>query len=118
MLNSVIDRLKTGTYTVTRTSNGVSAMGRYTAGAVTTFTMDAIVQPLTPRIMLPLPEGVRSEDVRLVHTASLMHTQDATNQPDVMTIGGEPYYVWRVAGPYQLRGNIHYEAHVARRVKP
>lgn len=117
-INNVIQRLKTGTYTVTRTAASTLSQGRKVAGSTSTFPTDAIVQPLDPRTMLPLPEGVRAEDVRLIHTADLIRTQDQNGEADAFTIGGEQFYAWKVSGPWTLRGETHYEVHAARRGKP
>ena len=115
----VITRRQTGTYAVTRTANGsYDANGRFTAGATSAINVVAIVQPLDPRTVLPLPEGVRSEDVRLVHTATLLRTPDGTGAADSISIGGEPYIVFEVAGPFTLNGATHYEIHAARRAVP
>lgn len=117
MLSNVIGRFQTGTYVVTRTATGTTVNGRYTPGAASTFNVDAVVQPLDPRTVTPLPEGVRSEDVRLVHLygTTPMRTSDGGLEADYVTIGGEKFYAWKVEGPWQLRGSTHYEAHVAKR---
>ena len=117
-LNGAIGRLKTGTYTVTRVANGTTVLGRYTVGGTSTFPIVAAVQPLGARVMIVLPEGVRADDVRLVHTVTPLHTRDNSGEADSISIGGETYYVWQVSGPWTIRGDTHYEAHVARRGKP
>lgn len=118
MLIATIGSMATGTFTVTRTAEGTQVLGRYTLGATSTFTIVAIDQPLDGRVMLPLPEGIRAEEVRLLHTATALRTRDGNGEPDYVTIRGEVYYVWKVAGPYTLGGSTHYEAHVARRKRP
>lgn len=117
-INSAIARLKTGTYTVTRIGNGTTVLGRYTPAASSTFPIDAVVQPLTPRTLIVLPEGVRSEDVRLIHTTTPLRTRDNNGEADAISIAGESFVVWRVSGPWTIRGNTHYEAHVSRQGKP
>lgn len=117
-LNSAIGRLKTGTFTVTRTAEGSQTLGRYTPGGTSTFPIDAVDQPLEWRTLLPLPEGVRAEDVKLLHTTTALRTRDGNGEADFVTIRGDDYYVWKVGGPYTIRGNTHYEAHVARKKRP
>jgi len=120
MLLGVINSLKTGTYVVTRTADGsYDAHGRYATGSSSTFNMDAVVQPYGGgRKMLPLPEGVRAEDVRLIHTATALRTRDNAGEADSVAIGGENYSVYAVEGPYTLGPSTHYQAYAARRGKP
>lgn len=120
MLTGSILGLRTGTYTVTRRGGGTyDADGYHVAGSSSTFSIDAVVQPYAGgRRMLPLPEGVRAEDVRHVHTTTALRTRDNAGEADAIAIGGEVYYAWAVEGPYTLGGSTHYEAYVARRGKP
>lgn len=120
MLLDTIASLKTGTYTVTRTGAGTYPSGGYLVpGSTSTFPIVAIVQPYAGgRKMLPLPEGVRSEETKLLHTATALRTRDGNGAPDFVTIGGEDYYVWAVEGPYTLGASTHYEVYASRRAKP
>ncbi len=119
MLLQSVNSLKTGTYTVTRTATGTLSQGRYTTGAGSTFSIDAVVQPYSGgRKMIPLPEGVRAEDTKLIHTATALRTRDSTGEADVITILGELYTVWAVQGPYTLGPSTHYEAYVTRKGSP
>lgn len=115
---STADTETAGAYTVTRTAEGTATLGRYTVGGASTFTIDAVVQPLDARSMTPLPSGVRSEDVRLLHTATALRTRDNAGEADRVSIGGETFAVWKVDGPWTLGGETHYEVHVARRGQP
>lgn len=114
----LLGSLVTGSYTVTRTAEGTTTAGRYTPGATSTFLLNAIEQPFSPRTLLPLPEGVRSEEVKLLHTSTLLRTRDNNGEADFVTIRGEDFYAWQVAGPYIMSGSSHYEIHVARRRRP
>ena len=114
----LIGSLSNGTFTVTRTAGAPLVLGRYSSGAVTTFPIVAIEQPYSPRTMIPLPEGVRVEDVKLIHTNTPLRTRDENGEADSISIRGENFIVWRVDGPYTLGGSAHYEVHAARKNKP
>jgi spermidine synthase len=86
----------TGTYAVTRTARGVLALGRYTAGAVTTVQIVADVQHVSGDMLRDLPEGVRTEEVRIVYTTTQLYAQDTTHDPDVIAIDGDTWRVFRV----------------------
>lgn len=120
MINSVVTRLSTGTYTVTRTPNGTLANGKYTPSASPTTTpIVAVVEPYANgRHVMPLPIGMRAEDVRIVMTTFALRTRDDAGEADIVTIGGEPFHVFAVEGPWTLRGASHYEAYAARKAKP
>ena len=119
MLLGTIGSLKTGTYTVTRTAGGSKLLGRYTPGASSTFPIDAVVQPYQGgRKMLPLPEGVRSEETKHIHTATALRTRDVGGEADAISIGGETYHVWAVEGPFTLGASTHYEVYASKRSKP
>lgn len=114
----LIGSLANGSFTVTRTAGGPLVLGRYTSGGTSTFPITVIEQPYSPRTMIPLPEGVRVEDVKLIHTNTALRTRDENGEADYITIRGENFYVWRVDGPYTLGGSAHYEVHAARKSKP
>jgi hypothetical protein len=118
LLNSIAS-LNTGTYTVTRTASGSLTQGRFTPGGTTTLDIEAVVQPYSGgRKMLPLPEGIRAEDTKLLHTTTPLRTADNTGEADKITILGDTFVVWAVQGPYTLGGSTHYEAYVTRRTVP
>lgn len=119
MLLATIGSLKTGTYTVTRRAGGAHATGRYTAGASSTFPIVAVVQPYQGgRKMLPLPEGVRAEETKLLHTATELRTRDNNGEADSVVILGDTYVVFAVEGPFTLGASTHFEVYAARRTKP
>lgn len=119
MLLSTIGSLKTGTYTVTRTANGTTTLGRYTSGASSTFPIVAVVQPYQGgRKMLPLPEGVRAEETKLLHTATELRTHDNDGEADSIVILGDTYVVFAVEGPFTLGASTHFEVYAARRTIP
>jgi len=86
----------TGTYTVTRTARGVLAQGRYTGGAQSTLDIVADVQHVSGDMLKDLPEGVRSEEVRLVFTTTQLFTESPTHDPDMIAIDGDSWRVIRV----------------------
>jgi hypothetical protein len=117
-LLGVIGRLKTGTYTVTRTPAGTYAAGRYSAGSPTTFTITAVVEPFGGREIKVLPEGQFAEDVRVLYTATELLTMSPTDVPDSVAIGGETYSVFKINGPWIMPRSTHYEVYVARQRVP
>jgi hypothetical protein len=118
-LLGVIADLKTGdgagagSYAVTRHATGTLALGRYTAGATSSLTITAVVQPLSGRDLESLPEGRSASDTRVVHTATALQV----NPPDVVTIGGEAYAVYHVER-WELRGRVFFRCYAARQVIP
>jgi hypothetical protein len=59
-----------GQYRVTRTLAGDYPSGQYVPGSTSTFNITASVQPFSDRSTVVLPEGVRTEDVRVLWTAT------------------------------------------------
>ena len=116
-LNEVIARFSTGTYTVTRTTASTNVMGRTVAGAATTFTMDASIQPVTGHALQKTPDGTSSEDVRVVYTRTALNTLTSVYAPDKITIGNESYIVFKVETFGAVSGG-HYRVHIARQLVP
>lgn len=119
MLSRVITRLKgpAATYTVTRRALGAVSEGIYTPGGTSTFTIVATVQPVDGRKLEPLPEAFHGSELCRVYTETELRTAGAV-PADTITIAGETWTIARVAGPWSLRGSIHYEATAARTVIP
>lgn len=90
----------TGTYTVTRTARGTVTLGRYTPGATSTFPIVADVQDVTGDYLRDLPEGVRTEDARMVFTTTLLVAKSQTADADIISIDGDN---WRVSRVYTAR---------------
>lgn len=113
-----------GLYQVTRTLAGDHATGQYVPGSTSTFNVTASVQPFSGRETVVLPEGVRTEDVRVLWTATELRVHDDDTDPDVVQIPGrlaaptESFYVFKVDGPWTMSGRTHYRAYVARKKKP
>lgn len=119
MLLNVIGHLQTGTYVVTRTAPGSLVLGRAVAGATSVLNIVAVVQPYSAgKKMLPLPEGIRAEDTKIVHTATPLRTTDNTGAADQIAILSDNYVVWAIQGPWTLNGSTHYKAYVTRRTVP
>jgi len=115
---SVIDAFPTsdgdgaGVYTVTRRGAETVTSGLVTYAASTTFTIAASVQPPDGRVLRALPEGRHESDVRIVLTSTALRIADSVE------IGDEAFEVFAVEGPYELDGDTHVEAQVARQVIP
>jgi hypothetical protein len=102
---SLIQRLSTGSYTVThRAAPTTDGHGRTVAGAATTETAVAAVYPASGRDLLRLPEGRRSTETRVVITTTALTTgaQGGVNA-DQVTLDG---LLWEVQNcePWQTPG--------------
>lgn len=114
-LAGIIRRLgfKTGDYTVTRTAASTDdGNGRRVAGATSTLTITASVQPYNGGILRVLPEGIHAEDVRHVFTETEIKLRP---QPDRIALGTDTFVAFAVE-PYVGLGASYYIAHVARQV--
>ena len=110
-----IDRFSTGSYTVTRPTAGTVAFGKTTPGVPTTFTISkASVQPVGEDLTV-VPEGRSASDVKVIYTYTELR---GGTLPDVITILGQPYEVYRVQGPWTMRGETHWVAYAARQTIP
>jgi hypothetical protein len=81
---------------VTRTGPGArGADGRWVAGATSTFTMPAAVQPAKPDELLDLPEGQRTRGALKIYADAELRTADEETGvgADVITYGGRDYQV-------------------------
>lgn len=67
-LTDVIIAFKTGDYTLTRYAAGTTVDGILTAGAASTSTIEASIQPVSGRDMKIFPEARHSEEDRIVYT--------------------------------------------------
>ncbi len=116
-LNGTIGTFKTGTYVVTRTAAATPTNGVYGSGAATTLSIDASIQPASGRELRVLAEAQRGEETRVVYTRTELKTRSPGFEPDVITISGESWTVFRV----ELFGIIsggHCRAYIARTVVP
>jgi hypothetical protein len=124
-LTDVITRFSTavadGTplgYPVTRTAAGTyNSQGVLVPGATSTFTIDACVVPLAlppGRERMTLPEGVHLHDIRVIDTITPLRAEP----PDIITIAGEPYAVFKIEAPVNYFGGARYTAYASRQVIP
>lgn len=124
-LNDAIATLATGEYTVTRRPAGVYVAGRYTpAGAPTTFTVLAGIEPVTGRELKDLPEGQSGDEVIKITTATPLLTRRPGFEPDTIAYrppgyesAGEPWTVTSVK-VWEAFGEVHYEAMACRAPSP
>lgn len=115
-LNSVIDDFKTGTYQVNRPTGDVYVNGILQAvSTASSFSIDAVVTPVSGPDLQNLPEAQRIEDVRSIRTATELRTRQGDVGPDEITIGGSVFEVFRVSGPWTLEGETHWRAFASRR---
>jgi hypothetical protein len=96
-LSSVIQRLSNpGTFTITRFAGSAFVNGRYATGAPSTFQIRAVIQIAEGRDLLILPEGLRSKEIIVVFTATLLTTAKATapqNDADQLTYLGAQWEI-------------------------
>ena len=105
-LSDVVDAFATGTYQVTRYSpSSYGTDGRLQPSAVSTFYVDASVQPATGRDLQRLPEGTRTTETLAVFSSTELKVQSPAQAPDVITVGAFSYEVksaeqWGDVGAY------------------
>jgi len=105
-------------YVVTRTPVGSYINGRYTPGAPTTFTIDAVVEPSSGREIKVVAEGQYAEDTKVLWTSSVLQTMSPTTVPDLIVITGDSYSVATINGPWNMSGVSIYKISVARQRIP
>lgn len=109
--------LGTGTYTVTRTAAGTRALGRYTTGAVTTFTAAMGIEPATGRQLKDLPQGQQADETVAIYTATELKTRTPATGPDFVSYHGEQWAVVQVK-IWEGFGETHYECLAQRAPSP
>ncbi len=113
-----ITALSNGNITRTRTAQGTTTNGVYTAGSASTASIVASVQPIGRQGMggglEVLPEGRHFNDVRAVYSISDLR---AAPIPDRVTIDGEEWEVYSVEKWVAL-GETFYKALVSRMPVP
>ncbi len=117
MLNDSIDSLATGDYVVTRRAVGSFTDGIYNGGGATTsFSINAVMEPATglQRVVggqetRADDDGQRTNDIRVLYTRTELFARTPSYEPDLVTIGGRQFTVWRVE-MWDLSGEVHYRA--------
>lgn len=116
-LAGVIGRYSTGSYAVARAAQGARVNGVYVPATPTTINIDASIQPVTGRVLRDLPEGQNADESVVIFTTTQLLTRTPSSDPDVITIGGEPYRITRVDTFGVISGG-HYRAFAERVVQP
>lgn len=118
-LNGIIAEnvLGTGTYVVTRTASGTRTLGRYSPGAVTTFSVNLGVEPATGRQLRDLPEGRRGDEALMIFSPVELKTEMPGFEPDQVSYQGEQ---WAVVTSRRWEGfsEVHYEVMAQRAPSP
>lgn len=113
-LRGAITSLKTGSvYTVTRRAASTYVDGKLVAGATSTRTIVASIQPVSGRETLQFAESERTREMRAVFTEDELLARSSSNEPDIVTINGESFEVMRVEY-WEAFGAFHSRAYVAR----
>jgi hypothetical protein len=125
-LNDSIDALATGTYTVTRRVRGSYTDGVYSGpGTTTTFTISAVQEPATGLQRVTGgdetrsdEQGRRTNDIRVLYTRTELFAETSGYEPDLVTINGRQYSVWRCEpwdlAYYEASNEVHYRALATR----
>ena len=90
-LLGALQRLATGSYTVTRLAAGTySSAGIYTPGGSSQITIAASIQPVSGRDLQRLPEALRTTQLICIWTSTPLQTAlaPAGNPPDVVSYKG------------------------------
>ena len=80
-------------YTVTRKGASTYTAGRLDEAAGETFETKAVVQPLTPREVQRLPEGLHGRETRVVYSRVELIAGSETTEGDRIDIDGDAYSV-------------------------
>lgn len=123
-VSDVITSLSTaatdGGYTVTRQANAGydGATGDAITGTITTFSIDAVIEPAQGKRLTARVEGRHTEATILIMTSTALRAPAPSWQADRVMYLGELFEVLQVDGPITLAGDSHYEAYAARLVQP
>jgi hypothetical protein len=115
-LNQAINDHETGTYSVTRRTGGAYVAGKWIAGAPSTLSIVASVQPVGDELQ-DLPEGQHTDDVRVIYTATQLLSRTAATEPDEVSIDGQPYRVFKVE-KWDHWGETHYRCWATKTAVP
>ena len=97
MSSSAVTRTRHAAGSYPQTGSG---RGTFVAGAATTATIQASMQPITSRDRQLLPDGVRETAQMVIYTADALQgdapaTSNSITQADTITYGGEIFQVYR-----------------------
>ncbi len=107
-----------GPFTVTRTAEGTTDDASvYTPGASSTLTIEALIQPITGRVLRDAPDAQRTDASIVIYTLVELRTRTKTTEPDVVTYDGEPWIVTKVHR-YDAFGGTHYVVTASRTESP
>lgn len=109
MLRGVLASFQTGTYTVRRRAAHTLTLGIVTPGTESSFTVDAVVQPLSGQALSLLPGGMTSHNTRKLWTSTLLQAMATDVGPDIVVIGGVDYRVYQAQEWTGLDGD-HFKA--------
>ncbi len=111
-VTGVIDRFATGSYQVTRRPAGSYSAGVGVAAAPETFTVTAVVEPLSTQELRALGETQAGTDTRVVYSKIELKTRTATHAPDLIEVDGGTWEVVRVE-PWKAWGSVHFRSYIA-----
>jgi len=98
--SDLISSYATGTYTVSRISAGSSTYvaGRRQAGSTSTFSIPAVVVPLSGMDLQRLPEGFQSQQTIAIYTTVELKTasSDTAQDADQLNYQGQQYQIENV----------------------
>lgn len=96
-MSDVVNSMLTDAYTVSRRSPSAYVDGRLQPSTDSILVIDASVQPLVgPADLQRLPEGMRTDEARVIFTTTELFTQGPGQDPDIISIEGFAYEVHTV----------------------
>jgi len=104
-LSETVHAFASGTYLVTRTTQGEYVKGRAGPTTTTNFSTPLSVQPMSGQELLRLPEGMRTRETLVAFSPVPLYPVTDTVVPDVVTVKGKKYEVttvddWSSLGGY------------------
>lgn len=114
MITSPIRRFKSGTFTVTRTTEPAPVNGRQVAGTVTTLTLDLSIQPDPGPVMMVSADERHGDDIRCAWSETELYSIKTPGfKPDKITVNGQLFEVFKIkAWPR------HWQCWIANVVRP
>ncbi len=105
-MSDAISELASGSYTVTRRAAPMNVNGYAVAGASSTISIIASIQPLPGKAQDLLPEGYRGRGGYICYTSTPLVTAKAGQLPDLVQVDGEDceaieLKTWEALGNYQ-----------------
>jgi hypothetical protein len=108
--HGVIDSMATGTYAVTRRTDGTyDSNGKFVSGTMSSFDIRAVVQPASGRDLAVAVDVERYTDTRTVYTRTELKCRGPGFESDTVSIDGEGFLVIN-SKKHEGLGGSHWKA--------